>query len=89
MVAFPGLSLWQVAVLGVILAPTDAALGQAVVANERVPQRIRQALNVESGLNDGLAFPVLLIVLSIAFEPARAAAVHGQCSCWARSSRAR
>ncbi|PYE84656.1 cation:proton antiporter [Pseudoroseicyclus aestuarii] len=65
---FPGLGLWPAAVLGVILAPTDAALGQAVVSNDKVPQRIRQGLNVESGLNDGLAFPVLLIVLSLAFE---------------------
>ncbi|WP_164870848.1 cation:proton antiporter [Mesobaculum littorinae] len=65
---FPGLGLWQAAVLGVILAPTDAALGQAVVTNGAIPQRVRQALNVESGLNDGLAFPVLLIVLSLAFE---------------------
>ncbi len=65
---FPGLGLWPAAVLGVILAPTDAALGQAVVTDERIPQRVRQALNVESGLNDGLAFPVLLIVLSLALE---------------------
>ncbi len=67
-ILFPGMGLWPAAVLGVILAPTDAALGQAVVANPQVPQRIRQGLNVESGLNDGLAFPVLLIVLSLAIE---------------------
>ncbi len=65
---FPGLGFWPALVLGVILAPTDAALGQAVVTNQDVPPRIRQALNVESGLNDGLAFPVLLIVLSVAVE---------------------
>lgn len=65
---FPGLGFWPAAVLGVILAPTDAALGQAVVTNEAIPVRVRQALNVESGLNDGLAFPVLLIVLSLAME---------------------
>lgn len=63
---FPGLSLWEAALLAVILAPTDAALGQAVVMNPGVPQRIRQALNVESGLNDGLVFPALLIVASLA-----------------------
>lgn len=63
---FPDLGPWDAALLAVILAPTDAALGQAVVMNRRVPVRIRQALNVESGLNDGLVFPVLLIVVSFA-----------------------
>lgn len=53
-------------VLATMLAPTDAALGQTVVSSPRVPVRIRQALNVESGLNDGIVLPVLLIVLSIA-----------------------
>lgn len=62
---FPHMSLWEAGLLGVILAPTDAALGQAVVCNPRVPVRIRQALNVESGLNDGIAFPVLLVLLSL------------------------
>ena len=57
MLLFPDLGLWPAAVLAVILAPTDAALGQAVVSDERVPERVRQALNVESGLNDGVAFP--------------------------------
>ena len=52
-------------VLATMLAPTDPALGQAVVSNPRIPVRIRQALNVESGLNDGIALPVLLIVLSL------------------------
>lgn len=63
---FPAMAVWPAVVLAVILAPTDAALGQAVVANPAVPSRIRQALNVESGLNDGLAFPALLIAASIA-----------------------
>lgn len=74
---FPDLGLWGAAIVGVILAPTDAALGQAVVSNARVPQRIRQGLNVESGLNDGLAFPVLLIVLSLAFESEAGRSVAG------------
>ena len=60
------LSFWEAAVLAAILAPTDAALGQAVVSNALVPVRIRQALNVESGLNDGIALPVILILLSVA-----------------------
>lgn len=63
---FPSFSIWEAAVLGVMLAPTDAALGHAVVSNPRVPVRIRQALNVESGLNDGLVLPVLLICLALA-----------------------
>ncbi|MEW8585585.1 MAG: sodium:proton antiporter [Candidatus Thiodiazotropha sp.] len=62
----PQLSLLDALVLAVILAPTDAALGQAVVSSPKVPQRIRQALNVESGLNDGIALPALLFVISFA-----------------------
>ncbi|MGI9302223.1 MAG: cation:proton antiporter [Gammaproteobacteria bacterium] len=62
---FAELGFWQAAVLAAILAPTDAALGQAVVSSPQVPPRIRQALNVESGLNDGIALPVILILLSI------------------------
>jgi NhaP-type Na+/H+ or K+/H+ antiporter len=63
---FPGLEFWEAAALAAILAPTDAALGQAVVSSPRVPVRIRQALNVESGLNDGIALPVVIFVLSLA-----------------------
>jgi NhaP-type Na+/H+ or K+/H+ antiporter len=51
-----------------ILAPTDAALGQAVVASRAVPARIRQALSVESGLNDGLSVPFLALFLAIAAD---------------------
>ena len=49
-----------------LLAPTDAALGQAVVTEPRLPSRIRQGLNVESGLNDGICVPLLFIVLAVA-----------------------
>ncbi|TQC48743.1 sodium:proton antiporter [Rhodococcus sp. WS4] len=52
--------------LAVILAPTDAALGQAVVTLPILPSRVRQGLNVESGLNDGICVPLFLIVLAIA-----------------------
>ena len=53
---------WMVALLvAAILAPTDAALGQAVVTSPKVPLRLRQGINVESGLNDGLALPVVMI----------------------------
>jgi NhaP-type Na+/H+ or K+/H+ antiporter len=61
-----GITVWEAALLAAILAPTDAALGQAVVNSPKLPVRIRQALNVESGLNDGLALPVVLIFLSLA-----------------------
>jgi NhaP-type Na+/H+ or K+/H+ antiporter len=64
-IVFPEAALWQVALIGVILAPTDAALGQAVVANPRVPAIIRNALNVESGLNDGLALPFVSILVTV------------------------
>jgi len=67
----PELLLIEALILAVILAPTDAALGQAVVSSPKVPERIRQSLNVESGLNDGIALPALLFVISFA------AASHG------------
>ncbi len=63
---FGSMGIGAAVVLATILAPTDAALGQAVVSNERVPVRIRQALNVESGLNDGIVLPILILVLSFA-----------------------
>lgn len=62
---FPALSLTEAALLGAVLAPTDAALGQAVVSNRRVPVRMRQAINVESGLNDGLAVPIVTLFLAL------------------------
>jgi NhaP-type Na+/H+ or K+/H+ antiporter len=65
-VVFPELTWLEAAALGAILAPTDAALGQAVVSAPSVPLRIRQALNVESGLNDGIALPVVLIFAALA-----------------------
>src|SRR4051812_2410678 len=65
-VVIPGIAPWQAGLIGVILSPTDAALGQAVVANPRVPGVIRNALNVESGLNDGLALPFVTIILAVA-----------------------
>lgn len=58
---FPQLNIWESAAVATILAPTDAALGQAVVNSPNVPVRIRQALNIESGLNDGICLPILLI----------------------------
>jgi NhaP-type Na+/H+ or K+/H+ antiporter len=54
------------AILATMLAPTDAALGKAVVTNKSVPAPVREGLNVESGLNDGICVPVLLIFLAMA-----------------------
>jgi sodium/hydrogen antiporter len=61
---FPALTIAEALLLAVVLAPTDAALGQAVVTELRLPIRIRQGLNVESGLNDGICVPLLFIVLA-------------------------
>jgi len=66
LVLLPQLNLWTAAALATMLAPTDAALGLPVVTNPRLPSRIRQGLNVESGLNDGVCVPLLLIFLTIA-----------------------
>ena len=75
---FPTLSWAEAALLSAILAPTDAALGQAVVSSKVVPLRIRQALNVESGLNDGVVFPVVILFASLAALPGE----HGQETEW-------
>jgi NhaP-type Na+/H+ or K+/H+ antiporter len=63
---FPAFSLWEAALLAALLAPTDAALGQSVISERAVPVRIRQAINIESGLNDGIALPVVLLVAALA-----------------------
>ena len=73
-VLFPDIDVWTVALIAVCLAPTDAALGQAVVTSPRVPSAIRQALNIESGLNDGLALPFFVLALAAAVETAESGA---------------
>jgi len=65
---FDNVSLFAIAILATMLAPTDAALGKAVITNQSVPDKVRQALNVESGLNDGLCVPVLFVFLALALE---------------------
>ena len=65
-VALFELALIEAILLAIVLAPTDAALGQAVVTDPRVPSRVRQGLNVESGLNDGICVPLLLIAIAVA-----------------------
>lgn len=87
---FPGLGMWELALLATMLAPTDAALGQAVVTSQRVPKRIRQALSVESGLNDGIAVPLVVIFAALASvghshgdDHAGAAMTGAQCATFA------
>ena len=63
---FGELTVAEAVILAVVLAPTDAALGQAVVIEPRVPARIRQGLNVESGLNDGICVPLLFAAVAVA-----------------------
>ena len=65
-IIFPDLGLYEVCLLATMLAATDAALGKGVVSNKAVPARLREGLNVESGLNDGLCVPVLLVFLALA-----------------------
>jgi NhaP-type Na+/H+ or K+/H+ antiporter len=62
---FPQLSVWEVGILAAILAPTDAGLGQVIVRSPRVPLRIRQSLDVEAGLNDGLSVPFLMFFIAV------------------------
>ncbi|WP_327130047.1 cation:proton antiporter [Streptomyces sp. NBC_01343] len=64
----PGLNVWELALVAIILAPTDAALGQQAFSNERVPALVRGGLGVESGLNDGLALPFFVLALAAAGE---------------------
>ncbi|MEZ9139096.1 MULTISPECIES: cation:proton antiporter [unclassified Shewanella] len=63
---FPNLSLFELAALATMLAATDAALGKAVVSSPVVPAKIREGLNIESGLNDGICVPILFVFLALA-----------------------
>jgi NhaP-type Na+/H+ or K+/H+ antiporter len=71
----PGYGLWVAALIGAIVAPTDAALGAAFVIDERIPSGVRRIINVESGLNDGIATPFVNFFLAGALA---AEAVRGQ-----------
>ncbi|MGP3961422.1 cation:proton antiporter domain-containing protein [Nonomuraea sp. 3N208] len=61
-----GLGWIESLLIGAILAPTDPVFAAALVGNEKVPPRLRQLLNVESGVNDGLALPFVMLFLAIA-----------------------
>lgn len=62
---FGALTIFEAAALGAMLAATDAALGKAVITNKKVPSRLREGLNVESGLNDGLCVPILFVFIAL------------------------
>ena len=62
----PGWSLWEACLLAALLAPTDAALGQSIQSNPRIPKSLRDTTNAESGLNDGLALPFVIFFAGLA-----------------------
>jgi NhaP-type Na+/H+ or K+/H+ antiporter len=72
-----GLTWWEAGILGAILAPTDAGLGLVIVSSPLVPERIRQALNVETGLNDGLSVPFLMFFMALAVAEGKGVLGHG------------
>ena len=74
---FPSISWWEAALIAAILAPTDAALGMAVVTNPAVPARIRRALNIEGGLNDGIVTPFVSVFLILVVVRCCVAALGG------------
>lgn len=63
---FSDLTVFEAAIIGTVLSPTDAGLGQSLINNRMIPVRIRQAVNVESGLNDGIAAPILFMFIALA-----------------------
>lgn len=63
--AIVGLPWTEAALLGAVLAPTDPVFASAIIGRQEVPARLRHLLNVESGINDGLALPVVLVLLSV------------------------
>ena len=71
---FDGVGVWMALLIGAALAPTDAALGAAVMTDPVVPERVRRVLNVESGLNDGIATPVVTVAIA---GVAASSDVHG------------
>jgi len=66
LILFDQLSVFEVAILATMLAATDAALGKAVITNKAVPARIREGLNIESGLNDGICVPIVFLFIALA-----------------------
>lgn len=76
-VALLGFGVWPALLVGAALAPTDAALGASVMSDPTVPTRIRRVLNVESGLNDGIATPIVLVAIAGVAADEGIGGVHG------------
>jgi len=74
---FQGFEFAALALLAVLLSPTDAALGQAVITSEAIPLPVREALNVESGLNDGIALPPIFALMFLLGADLGGAGAHG------------
>lgn len=67
---FPSVSIWVLCLMAFMLSPTDAALGKVVITSARIPGKIREAINVESGLNDGIALaPILICIAALTGTP--------------------
>jgi len=66
LIVFPSLEKLELALLVAMLAPTDAVLGKPVVTNRAIPAVMREALNLESGLNDGICVPIVVLLLGLA-----------------------
>lgn len=81
---FSELSLIQSALIAIILTPTDAALSKGLLASSQVPEKIREGINTESGLNDGLCVPVFLIFILLAKNPESAITVSHVVSVFSR-----
>jgi NhaP-type Na+/H+ or K+/H+ antiporter len=76
-IALLGFGVWSALLVGAALAPTDAALGASVMSDPTVPSRIRRVLNVESGLNDGIATPIVLVAIAGVAADEGIGGVHG------------
>jgi len=74
---FPQENILYILLLALLLAPTDAALGKIVVSDKKIPLKIRSAINVESGLNDGIVFPILLgVIVAITHKQEDVGLIH-------------
>ena len=83
-----GLDPWAALLVGAALAPTDAALGATVMSNPPCPAKVRRALNVESGLNDGIATPIVLVAIAGVAAERGHPGVRARAAPWSRCSSA-
>lgn len=77
LVVFPGIDIWIAAVIAAAVAPTDASLGAPIMEDRRIPLRVRRSINVESGLNDGIALPIVTVFIAGAASDLHVAGAHG------------